>query len=1427
MREDIALAHPDHDNIPGPHSYDLGHALSSVSVGTETLREPLRLTPFEHWVGHIPFAFWLISALRPRVLVELGTHRGNSYLAFCQAIEAEECGTRAYAVDTWEGDTHMAREAGIFEELSAYHDPKYGHFSSLIRSTFQEARELFSDGSIDLLHIDGTHTYEAVKQDFDCWQSALSDRAVVLFHDVNVRRSQYGVWRLWEELSKDKPHFEFFHSYGLGVLGMGSDLPRPLKHLFALHEEGTETLNLRSYFAARGAASVERLAADVRDQTHRQETAGLKDKVASLNENLLREENEVERLCEEIAERRAHVGQLLAEINGRDAHVAHLEGYIGSQRAEAADKTAKIEELNHLIASLRDALFRAETDFVNLKVQKDSVDEQLRDVHDSHKTIRQSLDAQDYRLRGLLDLARRVLLAKDEQLNRATMMHERGLTELEHHNLMTGVLRDIIKTKQRHLENAVSIVNSQSSLIGVWKGSSEKCVSNFPDNKPIFMQHEIDNLSRSRSFRFLKRLFNTLGRSERTSIALSSTLVSDSSDREADDIRSSGFFDEHYYLEQNPDVANSGEDPAVHFAREGWKEGRQPNWWFDPLYYLMQYAEVEESGHNPLIHFAEFGIYEGRNTLAPPSFLTSEEKKDPESIDLTDEQCSIVEQVRLSGLFDEEYYRKSNPDVARAGINPLIHFSLAGWREGRKPNEFFDVAFYLSQYPDVVALNLNPVIHFAQHGFAEGRTTLASGNPVLQDSYAMRRKLLGIEMLQTQIDSDIKSIEATNRWPIEMPDLFHLRDFKAAHRICVVAHVYYPELWSELKDAIVRIPESIDIFVTLVDGKSDHLAKSIRQTFPTAEVLVFPNRGRDILSFLTLASAGVLTQYDLICKIHTKRSPHRSDGDAWRRNLITNILPSRSKISNIVSVFDADPDLGIVVADGEIFSQDAAWLQNLETLAKFAPMMGRSVSEIVKLPFAGGSMFWMRPFILYDIIGLKIEPEQYEPEPIGTDGTIAHAIERLFSTACYSAGMHIAQSSEVETRAQKISRPLSTHDVTDVNDDLPPSRPRVVAFYLPQYHPIAENNRWWGKGFTEWTNVTKAQPLFAHHRQPRLPGELGFTDLRVPEVRSQQAELAREYGISAFCYYYYWFGDNKRLLERPLFEVLRSQEPNFPFMICWANEPWSRNWDGANREVLVAQDYEDGWVDAFAREIAPILKDSRYLRLEGPDQLPIIAIYRIMHIPSPSVSLMALRDALRRLGVGDVHLTAGWLNFSDDERLPERAQLLGLDSYFEFPPHHLHLSIPNVPDRTALVPKEAMPDGLKGQLYNYSAVVDLELEEGAKDTAQTERHRGVMMGWDNTARRGVHANVFRGATPGHFRRWLRGVVQQTASRPAQAGERLIFVNAWNEWAEGTCLEPDRDFGRGWLQAVRLASATTSPTVDSRREMDHGFEGDNE
>ncbi|WP_428538466.1 glycoside hydrolase family 99-like domain-containing protein [Rhodopila sp.] len=620
--------------------------------------------------------------------------------------------------------------------------------------------------------------------------------------------------------------------------------------------------------------------------------------------------------------------------------------------------------------------------------------------------------------------------------------------------------------------------------------------------------------------------------------------------------------------------------------------------------------------------------------------------------------------------------------------------------------------------------------------------------------------------------------------PDERPEFVRLRNSRPAARIAVVAHVYYSDLWPEMAEAILNIPDPFDLFVTLVTEASHHLACEIHRRFPNAQVLIVDNHGRDIFPFLALLRTGVLFNYDLICKLHSKRSLYREGGDQWRQHLIGGILGTPTLVQKILDAFRADGDLGIVVADGQMFGGHEYWVSNEARVRDLCQNIGLN-SSAFEQSFVGGSMYWIRPLILRPINALNLNFDDFEPEPISNDGYTAHAVERLVSLVCYDAGMHAGES------AQLNPLPLVT----------PSRKLHVIANYLPQFHPIPENSAWWGEGFTEWSNVTKAAPLFRGHRQPRLPTDLGFYDLRLSEAREAQAKLARTSGITAFSYYYYWF-NGRRLLNLPLDQVVSSGAPDFPFMLCWANEPWTRNWDGLSEEILLSQDYLPNWENSFAADVAKVMRDPRYLRFNDK---PMLALYRVAHIPDARGSVRRLRSAFADEGFPDLHLIGAWVQIGSDKALPPDARDLGLDAYFEFPPH-------NIPSKPLDVCASDRIQNFAALVYDYGATVDAVIDQLASGN-EGFRHRAVMMGWDNTARRGNKSFVFHGATPANFRRWLRAAIK-TARSEAPGSEAAVFINAWNEWAEGTYLEPDRDFGTGWLEAVASATADARDMIAS-------------
>ena len=353
-------------------------------------------------------------------------------------------------------------------------------------------------------------------------------------------------------------------------------------------------------------------------------------------------------------------------------------------------------------------------------------------------------------------------------------------------------------------------------------------------------------------------------------------------------------------------------------------------------------------------------------------------------------------------------------------------------------------------------------------------------------------------------------------------------------------------------------------------------------------------------------------------------------------------------------------------------------------------------------------------------------------------------------------------------------------------------RPKILAFYLPQFHPIPENDEWWEPGFTEWTNVARAQPLFPGHYQPHLPGELGYYDLRVPEVRAQQADLARHFGIHGFVYYHYWFL-GRRLLERPFDEVLASGQPDFPFALCWANEEWTRNWDALSGTVLVEQHYSEEDDLAHIRWLVRAFADDRYIKIDGR---PLMLVYRSDLLPGPERTTELWRAETRAAGFPDIYLAMIESRLKRQDPRP-----LGFDASVGFRSDaYQRLTAPVEAFRTNVV-------------LDYDAAVDAALH---RPPDPWKRFPGVMAGWDNTARRRHGATIYSGGTPEAYERWLRGTIASVAD--VRDEENYIFVAAWNEWAEGNHLEPDQRYGRQYLEAtsraLRAAEDPAGPPVDS-------------
>jgi len=700
-------------------------------------------------------------------------------------------------------------------------------------------------------------------------------------------------------------------------------------------------------------------------------------------------------------------------------------------------------------------------------------------------------------------------------------------------------------------------------------------------------------------------------------------------------------------------------------------------------------------------------------------------------------------------------------------IMPLRHFILRGEVAGLQPSERFLPAEYLRANPDVMDLNIHPLRHYLFFGADENRPLsmpwIDPGDTCLSLIPVLR-----------------KSENPSNK------------------RIGVAVHLFYHELWQEISDQLKALTLPFDLFVTVTikDGHKE-VIRQIKEKHPEATVVPMPNHGRDIFPFLHLLKSGLFENHSAVLKIHTKKSPHRVDGEKWRNHLIGSLLGSDGNADLLANRILSDPEIGFVVADGQVFSDEKWWGSNRARTRDLLLRVGIDLRSH-SLRFPAGSIYWMTPPVLRTLRGLNLDAGNFEKEGGQLDGTMAHVMERAMGFLAASGKLRIDQVSEVLGADWREPPALNTEV-------------KINAFYLPQFHPFPENDAWWGKGFTEWHGVVRAQPNFHGHQQPKLPTDLGFYDLRLAETLEQQSRLAKCNGVDAFCVYFYWF-DGKRLLEKPTDIVLENPDIEFPFFFCWANEKWTRSWDGMTSDVLMDQNYLEGFEESLAEDLAPYFADKRYERHEGK---PKFIIYRPNSIPNASTRVSNLRKALADRGFPEIHLGAALFHAAENS-VEDFAD--DFDFFVEIPPHGL-VGQPDFlfgGDPLESIGNDPAPirpaPGFRGLVYDYQAVIQNSLQEDRYPEAiRAKLRRGLMLGWDNTARRGRDAHVAWGCNPSSFHLWLR-------ERLRVAGENSepeLYINAWNEWAEGTMLEPDEQFHDSFLRTVGELKGNT-PCPENER-----------
>jgi GT2 family glycosyltransferase len=1377
---------------------------------------PLRLVEPTSWVPHIPFAFWLIHALRPRTVVELGTMSGNSYSALAQAVQILGLESACYAVDTWKGDPHTSLYGEeVFQEWSTFHDQHFGTFSRLVRSTFDDALTKFGDGSIDLLHIDGYHTYEAVRHDFESWLPKLSASAVVLLHDTNVRERDFGVWKFWQEVSREYPCFAFLHAHGLGVAGVGRSLPPDVRLLVEhMPRQSRDTFTVRQFFGTLGDALLRqpREARQARIETE------LRSEISRVMEVLTSERERVAAMLTERDEAldgaRRELARLSSDNSAQVAALAQRQQELEAARVEASRFSTAKDELHRLLERLKshevtvklhEATIKGqETELGRLGAERRRMDSMLQSREQELRQARTRLDEHILEHRTAVakleqDAARwfrLVLRLKASRTYRATepLRASAALArELARRarfwrplpaeaTPMLAYLRPSISRKARVIQRS-SLFDDRFYM---------QCYPEVVEAGRSALMHFV--ISGARERRLPHPLFDVEWYLEQATADAESNPLLHYLERGVRERRAPNrLFDVSFYLAQNKDVAAAGREPLAHYLAVGASKGSNPHPLFDTVFYLERNPDVAAAGMNPLEHYVMYGGSEGRDPhpLFHSAFYLDQNpdvraaKANPLVHFLT---FGADEGRDPNPWFDTSFYLDADPRLRASGENPLVHFLRVGAAEGRAAGPAFETAYYAHAYPDVAASGLNPLTHFVLFGKTEGRRTCAPPSPDTSAAVDIQRSLEAYETLVSRA----REVEASRiaELVVSPPTMIRLSpqgDLSSHTRDIVLRAEESPEvsvvipafnnvrLTLECLLSIVEAGHDVPFEVIVVDNGSTDATKDLLAAIPNLKHLRNEentgfvracNKGAEAARgrYLVFLNNDAQVKGEWLPALLRTFSEFESVGAVGPKVLFPDgrLQDAGSAVNadcttSLIGVFD-DPDLPhfnypreVEYVSGVCLMIEAERFRDLGGFDEdFAPAYCEDVDLCFRLRQKG-----------FRIV--------YQPS-----ATVVHHL------SVTSNGLDPSFKVAAITRNQQ---KLSTRHQAHI-DDL--ARTRVIAFYLPQFHPIPENDVWWGKGFTEWRNVTRARPNFEGHYQPRLAADLGFYDLRLRETYLEQVALAERYGMHGFCFYYYWF-DGKRLLERPLERLLEERSPAFPFCICWANENWTRRWDGLEHDVLMAQSYRDEDDVAVIQDLIRYLQHPSYIRVGGR---PLLLIYRATRFPNIRKTLNTWREECRAQDIGEIYLAM--VQSFEISHASVTPQKWGFDAAVEFPPHHGGVY--------PVEPECILNAKFKGQVFDYSKTA---LHYMTQMPPNYRRFRTVMPGWDNTARRQDDGVIFAGSTPGAYQAWLEWVLRQTREQNF-GDERIVFINAWNEWAECAYLEPDLAWGHAYLEATRNA-----------------------
>ena len=839
------------------------------------------------------------------------------------------------------------------------------------------------------------------------------------------------------------------------------------------------------------------------------------------------------------------------------------------------------------------------------------------------------------------------------------------------------------------------------------------------------------------------------------------------------------YFNPAWYLQENPDVAASEMSPLDHYVCYGEIEGRSPGPYFLPFWYKKRYLAPRIEGKGPLADYLHGGEQKGRKPCAAFYPLWYLEQNPEVAISGMRPLYHYMKYGEKEGrqpnpVFYPKWYLRHNPDVSAGNMNALAHFICYGEKETRNFSPYFDSEWYCAQYPEIDLQGLSPVMHYLERGRElqlescslpfRDRTTLPLV-PVYISSFNSNKKIENKKEISIAIHLHISSLRVVEN----VLQFLKYCDYPFDLYLSVTDDLNFESLLSQVKKRALNGDNSIKIFPVVVPKTTATFAPMIIEF------------GRKLVN------------YDIVGHFYAG-----ADSDSILESL--EILLGTEYNSVCDGLFSLLEDKANLVYSGEeriLGECNNGWgncfsLAN-EILSKYSDI---NIKDFPVIETPAPFIFWAKGSALKEFLSLPFSYHNFHDEKYFVNGNLEETLKKLlFIYASRNGGglyhVHRRTDAESDYRYYEEQRDYSTTTQSDI---------KVLSYYLPQFHPTPENDEWHGKGFTEWTKVQAANPLFRGHYQQHIPHpDIGYYLLDSPEVLRKQAKMMKFSGVYGQIFYHYWF-TGKLILEKPAQMLLANENIEMPFCFCWANENWTRRWDGDESDVLLGQEYSPDDARAFIHYLIPFFKDRRYITI---DKRPVVYVYRPSSIPEPEIYIDIWAEECRKEGLGEPFVVATLTRGAADPRnfKMDAAVERVLNDWAGGELRNLKGFVENY------VP-------LKGNILDYKDVVKYYTKQ--EDQTEFPLFRSLVPSWDNTARYGDAAYLLHCNTPEKFQEWMESVVS-CARRTLAPDRRYVVVNAWNEWAEGNHLEPDNRFGYAWLNTIgRVLS-----DIQYGREQDPG------